>query len=87
MIGTIFSAFNLLGLASRIGIIVALGLSLLTAYGVWHHKVYTKGYNSALAAIAKQDDFAITRAKEMRRGFKTCRDQGKNWDQTTGACT
>ena len=91
MIGTYLklgmTALGGAGLLTKV--IIALGLagSLLAAYGVWHHKVYTKGWNDALAAIARQDAKTIARATEFRAAFKNCRDLGKRWDQTTGQCS
>lgn len=87
MIGLAFKAFGAAGLLTKLITIGVLLASLLTAYGVWHHKVRMGGWNAALAAIAKQDSKAIAKATEMRSAFKTCREQGKKWDQTTGACS
>jgi hypothetical protein len=66
-------------------LIIALGLagSLLTAYGVWHHKVYHKGVN---AAIAREAEGWINRAFQARGKHKECKDAGRGWDQTTGRC-
>lgn len=70
-------------------LLVAAGLvaALLTAYGVWHHTVYKKGYVAALADIARQDSKAIADATELRSAFKACRDANRKWDQVTGACS
>jgi hypothetical protein len=69
-------------------LIIALGLagSLLTAYGVWHHKVYQKGVNAAIAGIAREDEGWINRAFQARGKLKECKDAGRGWDQTTGRC-
>lgn len=69
-------------------LIIALGLAgaLLTAYGVWHHKVYQKGYVRALADIAAEDAGAINRATSMRQTWRDCRDRGGRWDQSEGRC-
>lgn len=80
------TAFGGAGLITKLITVGVLAASLLTAYGIWHHKVYTKGWNGALAAIARQDSRAIAAATELRSAFKTCRDSGQKWDQVTGAC-
>lgn len=65
------------------GVIV---LGLVTAYGVWHHRVYREGYDAAIAAIAREDGKAIKRALEARGKLKDCQDLSRTWDQTTGRC-
>jgi hypothetical protein len=80
------TAFGGAGLVAKLITIGVLAASLLAAYGLWHHKVYTKGWNGALAAIARQDSKAIAAATELRSAFKTCRDRNGKWDQVTGAC-
>lgn len=91
MIGAIFNgalaAFGGAGLITKLITIGVLAASLLAAYGLWHHRVYTKGWNDALAAIARQDSKAIADATRLRSAFKTCREAGRKWDQTTGACS
>lgn len=86
MIGTLFSAFGAAGLLTKLITVGVLAGSLLIAYGVWHHKVYKKGWDAAIAAIAAQDSKAIADATARRSAFKACRDQGKHWDTVTGAC-
>lgn len=80
------TAFGGAGLVTKLITIGVVAASLLAAYGVWHHKVYTKGWNGALAAIARQDSKAIAAATELRSAFKACRAEDKKWDQVTGGC-
>lgn len=87
MIGTVWAMFGGAGLLTKLITIGVLLASLLAVYGVWHHRVYTKGWNAAIAAIAAQDSKAIADATARRSAFKACRDQGKRWDQVTGACS
>lgn len=87
MIGTLFSAFGAAGLITKLITVGVLAVSLLAAYGVWHHKVYMKGWNAAIAAIGAEDSKAIADATARRSAFKACREQGKRWDQVTGACS
>ncbi|WP_375414610.1 hypothetical protein [uncultured Bradyrhizobium sp.] len=75
------------GLVAKLITVGVLVTSLLAVYGFWHHKVYMRGWNGALAAIARQDSRAIADATKLRSAFKTCRDQGRKWDQATGSCS
>jgi hypothetical protein len=81
------SALSAAGLLTKLLVAAGLVAALLAAYGVWHHKVYTKGWNAALAAIARQDSRAIADATKLRSAFKACREANRKWDQTTGACS
>lgn len=81
------TAFGGAGLITKLITVGVLLASLLAAYGVWHHAVYMKGWNGALAAIARQDSKAIADATKLRSAFKACRDAGRKWDQTTGGCS
>ncbi len=87
MIELALKAFGGFGLLTKVIIVLGLVTSLLAAYGVWHHKIYTKGWNAAIAAIAAQDSKAIADATARRSAFKACREQGKRWDTVTGACS
>lgn len=80
------SALSAAGLLTKMLVVVGLVAALLTAYGVWHHKVYSNGYDAALAAVARADARAVGKATEYRNAFKECRAAGKGWDQTTGRC-
>lgn len=62
-------------------VLVALG-----SYWYGRHGEYDKGYEGALAAIAKEDNAAIQRATEMRSVWKECRQRNGEWDQSTGEC-
>jgi hypothetical protein len=87
MIGTLFSLFGGAGLLTKVIIIGGIALSLLAAYGVWHHKVYRSGYDRAISDIAAADAKAVQRATTARNAFKTCRESGRQWDQATGTCS
>ena len=80
------TALEAAGLLTKLLVAAGLIVSLLTAYGVWHHKVYDEGWYGALAAVARQDAKAIATATEYRARWKSCKDDGKRWDQTTGDC-
>lgn len=90
MISTIFSGlisafFAASGLTKLImigSVIAALGIG----YGGWYIHVYNKGYNAAIAAIARQDAKAIARATAARSAVNECADRGLRWDQSTGKC-
>ena len=74
------------GLLTKLIVAGGLALSLLTAYGVWHYKVYQNGVTDTIAAIAREDQRLINRALEARGKLKECKDAGRPWDQTTGGC-
>lgn len=71
---------------TKLILVGGLALSLVTAYGVWHHKVYRAGYEAAIAAIAREDSRAIKRALEARGKLKDCQDLQRHWNQSTGRC-
>lgn len=75
--------------ASTITKLISVGIVLITlagAYGVWHAKVYNRGYDAALRAIAAQNQRAIKRAQEYRGRVTDCDARGLRWDQSTGEC-
>ena len=59
MIKTFFAAFSLAGWATKLSVIAVAVLTLGTAYGIWHYKVWSRGYDRALADVAKQDQKAM----------------------------
>ena len=72
-------------LAKLIGIGAAV-VAVIGAYLVWHHKVYTEGWNDHAAAIAAENTAAVqanTRLLDIARG---CKLRGLRFDQTTRQC-
>lgn len=90
MIGGIFkiglAAFGGAGLMTKAIVIGAMALSLLTAYGVWHHKIYERGVEDTIAKIARADEAILKRARDARSSFASCRSAGRTWDQGTNQC-
>jgi hypothetical protein len=86
MIKTFFAAFSLAGWATKLSVIAVAVVTLGTVYGIWHYKVWSRGYDRALADVAKQDQKAIARATQYRGAVLDCRARGLRWDQTTGKC-
>jgi hypothetical protein len=82
-----WGALGAAGLLTKLLVAAGLLTALLAAYGIWHHKVYSKGYDAALAAVARADARAVGKATEYRNIFKDCRAQGRGWDQTMGKCS
>lgn len=80
------AAFGGAGILTKAIVIGAMVLSLLTAYGVWHHKIWSNGYARAVSDIAAQDEKAINRAKAARSKFLDCRTRGLRWNQSAGEC-
>ena len=80
------TALEAAGLLTKVLIALGLVASLLTAYGVWHHKVYKSGVDDTIAGIARADKAWIDKASAARSKWKECNDQSRGWDQTTGRC-
>lgn len=79
-------ALQAAGVLTKIIMAGSLLLVALSAYGIWHHKVYRSGYDRALADIAAEDKRAIGSAMEMRGVWLECRKRGGRWIQTEGRC-
>ncbi len=79
-------AFRALPLWARAGIIVGAAAAVLAAYKIWEYRVYHRGYDAAIAAIAAQDERAINAAKAGRDRYRTCVESGSVWDVTSGEC-
>lgn len=75
-----------MGLTTKL-IIAGVALAVIgTAYGVWHHTIWKRGYDRAIADIALQDEKAIKRASSARSVVLDCKSRGLRWDQSTGIC-
>jgi hypothetical protein len=75
----LFGLFGGLSLLARIFTIVGLVATAGTAYGVWHYKVYSKGY-AAAEAVCQQ------RIAKAAADFEQARiDRDKEVDTTIGA--
>lgn len=86
MIGTVVGAIKIFGIGKSLigaGIVI---LALGTIYGIWHHKVWERGYERALFDLANQDKKAVAKAGDIRRGLLCGGDSGLRWDQQTGDC-
>lgn len=82
----LFKLFGGMGLISKLITIAVLVAAVGTAYGIWHHKIYMKGWRAHEAAIARQDAKAIAATKRARDKLNECRSNGMRWDQSTGEC-
>lgn len=83
------AAMTALGTASLVTkLFVAAGLfaAVLTAYGVWHHRVYQNGVKDTIAGMARADAKLVDRALKARGKLKECQAQSREWDQSTGEC-
>ncbi|MEY9466275.1 hypothetical protein ABH973_006688 [Bradyrhizobium ottawaense] len=87
MIEALILAWKAASWGMRIAAVVGPLLIVGTAYGVWHHKVYQRGYARALADIAAEDRRAIGAATELRKTWAACRDRGGRWIQSEGRCS
>lgn len=79
-------AFKAMGWAGRIATVLAIVASLGTIYGIWHYKIWSRGYARAIADIAAEDTGAINAATQKRSTFLDCRSRGLRWDTGTGEC-
>lgn len=86
MISTAFTAFNLFSLTTRLIIIGVVAASIVTTAGLVYMHIYDKGYDAALADVAKDDDAAISRATKYRGAVTGCKARGLAWNQSTGNC-
>lgn len=80
------AALQASGLVVKLIVAASLALAALGAYGVWHHKVFSAGYDRALADIAAEDKRAIGRAFDLRKTLSECRVRGGRWIQSEGRC-
>lgn len=82
----IWAAFKAASLSMKAIAIGSVLVVIVTSYGIWHHKIWERGYARALSDIAKQDAKAVARATALRSTWRDCRDRGGVWDQSTGKC-
>jgi ApbE superfamily uncharacterized protein (UPF0280 family) len=87
MISTLFGLFGGASLITKLITIVSVAAALGLAYGGWHLHVYNKGYNAAIAAIARQDAKAVAAATAARAALRDCISRDLVWDQSTGECS
>lgn len=74
------------GVLTKLAIAAGLVAAAVTAYGLWHHRVYESGVRDTIAGIARADAKWIDRASAARGKWKQCHEQNRGWDQTTGRC-
>lgn len=86
MIGLLLNAAGGMSLVMKLAMAGTVIAVLGIAYGVWHHKVWERGYARAIADIAQQDQRAINRASQARSIVLDCKSRGLRWDQSTGIC-
>lgn len=58
----------------------------VTVFTVASTYFYSRGYEAALAAVAREDADAIARVAAGAVDVQACRARGGTWDVTTGAC-
>lgn len=81
-----FGFFTGLSLLGRIGTAGGVLIAVIAAYWFWHHTVYNRGYDAAIAAIAAENKEAVDAADRARQKVRACADSGGNWDVTGGVC-
>lgn len=83
-----FALSGILGpawLAKLIGGAVLI-VGVFTTYAVWKHKIYLKGWNDHVQAIAEERAEAISKQREVLRSVRDCRTRGLQYDQITNKC-
>lgn len=86
MIGIAFTAFRLLPGLAQLAILGVLLASLAGTYALWHHKIYTRGYDAAIADIADENQEAVDAANTLRKKRRDCIAGSGVWDTTVGLC-
>lgn len=81
------TTLNAASLVMKFCIAGGLALTIVAAYGVWHHEVYQSGVNDTIAGIARADAKLVERATKARAKLKDCHATNREWDQSTGQCT
>jgi hypothetical protein len=79
-------AFRALPLWGKAALIITAATTVVATYKIWEYRVYRRGYDAAIAAIAAQDERAINAAKQGRDRYRTCVESGGVWDVTRGSC-
>lgn len=80
------SLLRALPLLWQLGIGVGILAGLGGGYAYWHHKVYTQGYDAAIADVAAVNKEAVDAALQARKKADDCADRGFDWDVTRGVC-
>lgn len=86
MIQIALAALSATGLTTKLIMGAVLLASVGIAYGLWHHTIWQRGYDRAIADIARQDEKAIRAASTARSAVLDCKSRGLRWDQSTGQC-
>lgn len=77
--------FTLSPLIKIIAITGVIGAALL-GYAYWDHRVYTRGYNAAIADVAAKNRGAIANVRKATKNVDDCYDAGGVWDTALGVC-
>ncbi len=74
------------GLLAQLVGVVSIVTLVGTGYGIWHHKIYKRGADDTIAAIARADAKVIAKAVAARSKLTECQTLNRQWDQSTGKC-
>lgn len=67
---------------------MALGATLiLGGYAYWHNKVYSNGYDKAIADVAAKNKGALNAVRKATKNVSDCYLANGNWDAVRGLCT
>lgn len=80
------AAFRLLPVAGQ-AIVALLVIGTFTAIATKaYNKIYNRGYDAAIYAIAKKDKRAIDAADKITKQVDDCFNSNREWDDLSGVC-
>lgn len=68
------------------GVYAGIAGAAVATYVGWRHHQYMRGWNEALAQVAKQDAKAAQAATAVKNRVDQCYDSGGDWDGAKGIC-
>lgn len=79
----LFRALPIVWQLAGIGVVIG---GVGGAYLYWHHKIYERGYDDAMADTAAQNAKAAEDVKKQLSKTRACRDGGGSWSSARGVC-
>jgi hypothetical protein len=63
-----------------------LATAILGGYALWHNKVYSNGYEAAIAHVASQNKGAKDAVRKATKNVSDCYAANGNWSVERGLC-
>jgi hypothetical protein len=70
----------------KIALITGAIVALIGGYAYWDHRVYTRGYNAAIADVAAKNKGAIANVRKATKNVRDCYERDGAWDAARGLC-